>query len=500
MSTSPELDHDREPVPATPEATRSSTSDRFAMAVLGAAIVCWVVTFGFLVVLRQDRFGSFDFDMGIHDQSIWLLAHGRGFLTVRGLPVFGHHASPGYYLLVPLAWLGGGPHLWNLLQVTVLALAAVPLFLLVRFRTGSAWVATAIGIVYLLHPALGFFAWELFHPEVIAIAPLFAAYYCSVRRRWGWFAVWAVLAVAWKEDVTLVIVALGILIALRGDRRVGLWTVGLALAWFGAWTFAVFPWINDGAVQSRALYADVGGSPSGILRTTFENPTRITGRVSDHAARDFYWRIGAPYAFLPLAAPLALLLGLPQLVVNLITNVPWTKTITYHYAALPLVALTLALCEAVGWLSRHLRRAVLWVVLGIVLAASVTTTVQWGVSPIGDEYRRGWWPHSAEPRLDTVRDQLDRIPADAAVSATYNLVPHLSQRPEIYSFPNPWVSRNFGIDGKPTRSPARVEWLVVDRLVLGAADRALLDRILTQGRFEVVADADDYVLARRVRR
>ena len=29
---------------------------------------------------------------------------------------------------------------------------------------------------------------ELFHPEVIAITPLLCAYYCSVRKRWGWFA------------------------------------------------------------------------------------------------------------------------------------------------------------------------------------------------------------------------------------------------------------------------------------------------------------------------
>jgi len=475
-------------------------SDTAAAVTLGVAIAVWIATFGVLVVLRQHRFASFDFDMGIHDQSIWLLAHGRGFMTVRGVQVFGHHATPGYYLLVPLSWLGAGPHVWNLLQVTSIALAAVPIFLLARFRTGSAWVGTTLGLIYLLHPATGFFAWELFHPEVVAIAPLFAAYYCSVRRRWGWFAVWAVLAVAWKEDVALVVVVLGILIALRGDRRVGLWTAGLALAWFCAWTFAIFPWLNDGAVQSRALYSDVGGSPSGILRTGVKDPGAIVGRLTNGDARDLYWRLTAPYGFLPLIAPLALLLGAPQLVLNLITNVPWTKTITYHYAALPLVALTLGLVEAVGWLSRRLRRrAWLWAVLAVVLGASVVTSLQWGVSPLGDEYRRGWWPLTAEARLDTAREQLDMVPEGAAVAATYNFVPHLSRRAEIYSFPNPWVSRNFGIDGVPERDPRDIEWLLVDRRVLGPFDLALLDRILARGRFQIVSDANDYVLARRVR-
>ncbi len=110
--------------------------------------------------------------MGIHDQSIWLLAHLRGFMTVRGLQVFGHHATPGYILFVPFYWLGGGPHLLNITQVCVAALGAVPVFLLARLRTGSAWVGTALGIAFLLHPALQFFMSELFHPEVIAITPL----------------------------------------------------------------------------------------------------------------------------------------------------------------------------------------------------------------------------------------------------------------------------------------------------------------------------------------
>lgn len=501
MSTVPDVvddDADHDGKPAYP---RSRASDLAAAVTLGVAIAAWIATFGVLVVLRQHRFASFDFDMGIHDQSIWLLAHGRGFLTVRGLQVFGHHATPAYYLLVPFSWLGGGPHLWNLLQVTSLGLAAVPIFLLARFRTGSAWLGTALGAVFLLHPATGFFAWELFHPEVMAIAPLFAAYYCSARRRWAWFAVWAVLAVSWKEDVALVVAVLGVIIALRGDRRVGLWTAAVALVWFGAWTLAVFPWLNDGAVQSRHLYTDVGGSPGGMVRTVVEDPGTIAGKLTDGDARDFYWRIGAPYAFVPLLAPAVVVLGIPQAFLNLVTNVPWTKTITYHYAALPLVASTLALVEAVGWVWRRTgRRAVVWVLVAIVGASAVTTTVQWGLSPIGDQYRRGWWPLAARAHLDTARAYLDEIPDGAGVSASYNLVPHLAQRPEVYSFPNPWVPRNFGADDESSRSPDRVDWLVVDRRTLDAESAALLDRVLERGRFEVVGDADSYVLARRVRR
>src|SRR5262245_48250739 len=151
------------------------------IVVLGLGIAVWVATFSVLVYLKHDRFASVDFDMGIHDQSVWLLAHFRGFLTVRGLQVFGHHATPGYALFVPFYWIGAGPHFLNITQVVVAGLGAVPVFLLARYRTGRAWIGTALGIAFLLHPALQYFMSELFHPEVIAITPLLCAYYCSVR-------------------------------------------------------------------------------------------------------------------------------------------------------------------------------------------------------------------------------------------------------------------------------------------------------------------------------
>ena len=64
------------------------------------AIAVWIVVFGVLVWRRHALYGTIDFDLGIHDQSVWLLSRGHSFTTVRGLPVFGHHATFGYFLLV----------------------------------------------------------------------------------------------------------------------------------------------------------------------------------------------------------------------------------------------------------------------------------------------------------------------------------------------------------------------------------------------------------------
>jgi uncharacterized membrane protein len=471
-------------------------------AVLALALVAaaWIVTFAVLVVRRHDGFWDVDFDMGIHDQSVWLLAHGRGFVTVRGLQVFGHHATFGYYLLVPAYWLGAGPHFLNVFQVVALGLGVIPLYLLARERLLPQWTAVVLGGALLLHPAVQFFSGELFHPEVVAITPLLCAYLCATRSSWKWFAFWSVLAVSWKEDVALVFVVLGLLIAWRWSRRVGLTTAALALGWFLLWTVVLFPAINGGHVQSEGLYASLGGSTGGVLETVFTDPGETTSRVFSSPSGDFAWHLIAPFGVLaPLLAPLVLLMGLPQFLLDVLSDVDWTRTITFHYAALPIAALALATVEGTAFVRRRLGGAAVLVASMVVLGGGIFGTVAWGPSPLGDAYESGVWPPAFDPRIETKRAVIAAVPDDVVVSAAYGLVPQLSHRAEIYSFPNPWVSRNFGIDGEPRRDPSRVEWLVLDRAVFGPDDHRLLEQILSSGNFKVVLDRDELLVARRVR-
>ena len=105
-------------------------------ALLGLAVIVlvWFVVFERLVWNRHAAFATFDFDLGHHDQAIWLLSRGKGFITVSGMPVLGHHFTVAYFALAPLYWLGGGPQLLIVLQNAALALAAVPIYLLARDR------------------------------------------------------------------------------------------------------------------------------------------------------------------------------------------------------------------------------------------------------------------------------------------------------------------------------------------------------------------------------
>jgi uncharacterized membrane protein len=304
--------------------------------------------------------------------------------------------------------------------------------------------------------------------------------------------------VSWKEDVALAVIVLGLIIAKRGDRRVGLTTAGVALAWFLLWTVVLFPAINGGHVQSEGLYAGIGGSAGGMVDTLLTDPGALTSRVFSSESGDFALRLLTPFGFLPLLALGVVGIGAPQFLLDVLSDVPWTRVINHHYAAIIVAALAIASVEGCAFVRRRFRH-----VLGIaapilVLSGAVFGTVAWGPSPIGAEYDAGFWPPAVDTRIDTKRAVVDAVTNGGSVSATYGLVPQFSRRAEIYEFPNPWESANYGVEGGEPPDPDDVEWLVIDRSVLDATGATLVESILDDG-FTVVLDRDELLVAHRDR-
>ena len=234
---------------------------------LGIAIAVWIVVFGRLIWQRHARFSTFDFDLGHHDQAIWLLSQGKGFITVSGMPVLGHHVTLAYFGVVPLYWLGGGPQLLDLLQTVALAVSAVPIYLLARHRLGNPWLALALGVAWLLNPSVQWLCWEAWHPEAMAIPFLLSAYLFASREQWRWYWVALVIALSWKEDISIAVAVLGVVLALSGRRRVGLLTLGVGVVWFVVAYGVIMPHFNGGTNQAGIFYGDLGSSPTELART-----------------------------------------------------------------------------------------------------------------------------------------------------------------------------------------------------------------------------------------
>jgi uncharacterized membrane protein len=465
--------------------------------VLGLAVVAWSVTFIALAAMRHDHYGTFGFDLGIYDQGVWLMSRFKDpFVTVRGLELFGHHMNPVLMLFVPFYWLGAGPHFLLTVQVVAQASGALAVFLLARDRVGDRWLAVILALTLLLHPAYQFFVWEFFHPDALAVAPLLFAYWAARQARWGWFCLAATVALACKEDVALALVMIGILVLARGDRVRGTVIAVVSLTWFFLATRVGIPAFNGIGPFYDSFFGEFGSTPGAVVKNAIVHPTKTVRVATRHDRVNYYRMMLAPAAFLPLVGWTGFLVGIPMLAINALSSFPYQREIRYHYAALVLAGVILGTVEAIVLLGRtpFLKR----VFVVIVLVTSLFGTVLWGPSPIGKKYRQGYWPFGPDPRRAVKVAALERIPAGQSVSAIYDFVPHLTHREKVYEFPVPWRNVNWGVRGEHLDSPADVQWVAVDRQLLGDPDKELLN-VLLRDQFQLLYERADILVAKRVR-
>ena len=531
------MSRDADEVGARPD-VRSSRAPLKAVWVL---IAIYVAVFGTLTWRQQSHFGTFGFDMGIYDQGIWLLSRFREpFVTVRGLNYFGHHVNLITVVFVPFYWLGAGPHFLYLVQTMWMALGALPVWLLARDRLGDAWLAVPLAAAYLLYPSLEWINWWHFHPDALAITPLLFAVWLATRRRWRWFALAIGVTLASKEDAALAVFMLGAVLAFRAWRahaqalagadrgspddapvaddapvdsggvgddaavgnpvedaprrrhlRPAVLTMAAGALWFVIATKVVIPRANGGIGPFyEGFFPGFGDSLGEIAWTMIRHPSRVIELATEDGRIEYYKQLLGPVAFVPVLAPALLLVAGPQAAVNVVAGHGYTHDIRFHYSSLVIVAVMLATVEAC---SRPRRRQLRVAMVGLVAVASLVSNVAWSPSPLGVEYDAGVWAQS-NPRHAVVREALDLVPEDAAVSASYHLVPQLTHRVLIYEWPNPWIIGNWGVDGENPADPADVEYVVVDMRLFTAQQQSMWTAI-TATTHRVVFEKDGMAVA-----
>ncbi len=462
--------------------------------ILAAVMLTWFIVFALLVFMRHDRFSSFGFDLGIFDQSIWLHSRGAGFNTVRGMQTLGHHGSFGYFLLVPFYWLGAGPHFLNIFQVAVVVLGGVPVFMAAKRVLGNEWHALIPALAFVVNAGLQWMLHETFHPEVVAITPFLCAYVAAQRERWLPYALFLALAVCWKEDVALAALMLGVLLLWRGHRKVGLYTMLGAAVWFVFVNQMLIPIFNPEGAFYGQFFGDLGDTPIEVIKSAITDPARILERLWQADILWYLWYLAVPFGLLPFLSPGALLIGLPQILINLLSIQSFTWNFRLHYAALPVLAFTIAMIEGLGKLRRMSMRRF---GLGLVGALGLCSMVVLGLSPVSIHYRDGYWPLADNSRQEVMERAVALPGPDDVVSASYRFVAHLTHRHEIFEFPNPWIPYNWGVHDENPRSAESVEWLVVELRSLGEGDRALISEIVSGEGWEVVLDEEDVLVAHR---
>lgn len=495
-------------------------------------MVLFVVWFSAYGIRLHDAHLTHKSDLGQMDQAIWNTAHGRFVEMTKGVQLstrMTDHVEPIFLPVSLVFWVWDDVRALLALQAAFLAAGAWPVYLFARRKlaaanlgAGAEWGAGVFAASYLLMPALQAATVAEFHAMPLAAPLIAAAVWALEERRWGGLVLWSLLVMAVQEGAALLGAALGAYAALasyagahrnRISRRnlISVRTPGVlvgagiflaGLAWFYITTFVIIPHFAAEAytldqTPYAARYGALGDSFGDVLMSLVTQPLAVLRIALEPLRVDYLLGLLIPTAGLALLSPGLLLVGVPLLLANLLSSFPLQYSGESHYSAALAPVIVMAAVSGAARVLRGQKREqgraarpgdrLPVFMFSVVLVCALAYQVAEGFTPIGGEFRRspsqGWPQVTAHQRLLT--RFIERISADAAVSTTPALYPHLSHRQYIYIFP----------------TIGDADYVLVD--VAGTTDmhpndvKARLEQLMASGEFGVVDAADGYLLLAR---
>ena len=299
---------------------------------VGVAVFSGLYIYLDLNKLYALRFGM---DLGVFLQSLVNFAHtGSTFNWVERQPHLTVHDSWALLALTPLVALFPRPETLLVVQVLVVAGAAIPLYVFARGCGLASMPAQLVALAYLISPSVQGWAYMDFSENVFVPVLAFSLAIALQRRSLVWTLVFAQLLMGIKEDQIWFLAWFATAAALWYDRRLGL--AMLALAMINA--VAYYGIVHAlGYVPAQPRYVSV--------------PSTVPQDLA------FFAEVLAPFAFAPLALGWRILLAAP-LIVEITFTAPWAYPLARagtHWTV-PLVTLialgaAIAIAQRPAWAS-----------------------------------------------------------------------------------------------------------------------------------------------------
>jgi uncharacterized membrane protein len=457
-------------------------------------VMGYAVFYGLWSVRKYHAYNAPAFDMGIFDQGVWLLSHFKSpFVTIYGQNLFGDHTVFIMLFFVPLYWLWPTPETLLVTQAIALAIGGIPIYLIARKVLRSRWLALIPTLAYLLYPALGWLNLENFHPDAFYVPLALFALCFLAYGRWRRYLVMVLLLLLVKEDAWLFLVPLGVFVAFRHNRKIGLVTVGLAVLWFVIVFWGIQPRLNGASAGAYDAWRIPYGGMGGLLKTTFTEPWKVIAYMLSEEKVKYLLQLLAPLVFLPLLDWRGLI-ALPVLFFNLISTFWYQSNLQYHYTSLLIPVLCVS---AIYGLERFRKLNWRWTLVLVSLVVTVTCGYFWG--PLPGSRTPSSFPDPNYLECLVANEALTIIPGDAVVAADDRFAAHLADRELVYVFPNPYSASYWGDDsmkGKRLEQADTVEYIMVTPASLGEQGTRVYASLPAEG-FKPIFDKQGIVVLHR---
>ncbi len=291
------------------------------ISLLFLMISIYAIVLSIISINNYNRFWYSAFDLGIFDQGIWLLSKGyNAFVTVRGFHIFGDHIQFIITFLAPLYWVWDDTRVLLIVQSIALALGSIPLYLIAKDKLKNKITPLVIVFAYLLYPALQYLNLENFHPDSFAVPILLFCFYFLTMRNYSLYAFFVFLALITKEDIAITIFALGIYATIFHSRKIGIATILVSILSLFL-TFQLLYYFNGiGYFHTKyGAFEDI--------EAIAKNPKIFIDVLITPVNEKYLYEILSPLAFLSILGPTTLAIGIPAILMNMLTGWPYAHSI-----------------------------------------------------------------------------------------------------------------------------------------------------------------------------
>ena len=438
-------------------------------------------------IMQHWTFQTDAYDLALYDTAIRNTLQGKFlFADQLGRHFFSDHFSPILLLFCPLYLLADTPLVLMVTQALVIAAGLGILYRIARQYGLAPLVGIAVAGLFLNHRQLASAILYDFHTEVLGTVFLLGCIWQLRRGAGAAYWIFLLLALACKEDVPLYTAGLGAYAFSRGQRRTGIVTFLVSVAWaIAAWKF-IIPLAGQAEVSPfvEARWSHLGNGYGAVALTLLRNPGYVLSRLVSPGVRNLLGGLG----WLPLLGPEVLVITLPGMVLNTSSSLGAQAALHLYYAAPILPFAAWAMVIGLSRLKALADRAVLepnrraWLGAagtGLLLLAAAGT---FGAHLPFD---------AATPHVRERHRIMERLPPGASVSAESGFVPHLTRTHRPYLFPEEPSRRMHYSD---------CDYILVDRRgdpwpLDSDALNATIDHLLAQPeRYQVMEESDGIIL------
>ena len=420
---------------------------------LALVIALYAIVFSYFAIQRHNAFAS-SYDLANMDQTIWNTLQGRFFtLTSKTGTIsrFSIHTDIILTFLAPLYILWDDVRFILIFQAISIALGAIPVYFIAQKMFGKQLISFFFACIYLLNPALQWATIYDFHAVTLAIPLLLSTFYFAYSKKWKWFIICAFLAILTKEEISLAIVMLGVLMMVMWrEYKIGALTILAGATWFLLAVFVIIPYFSPGHKHwALPLFEDAGNDFDaqdliGIPQQLFTNYLATKDDVI------YYNLLLKPFGYFPLFGLPWILFSFPDLLINLFSSKAQMRSIELHYTSgiIPgLMISTLYTFTYIQWIFKKIAIVkpytthALLIMTSLLLLFAIRVNYGYGPLPISKSCPCEIYNVTSDDQA--FENVLQTIPKTASVTASGNVRSHITHREIAYTLPVATQSADF---------------------------------------------------------